>query len=271
MFEYDDPIKTFKALSIDSCFVACRTTSGCVGFSYCPFTTICSAYSMGGLSYKAEALSSLDCQSYPSEPVSSSRKWYMIASSAGAATTQCSDIKKADNTSSNGYYTIKVHGNDVTVYCRMSASTPETFIDLVAKSQFSGNWQISNQIIYKFNKVELKLESCLVAVNTGNYAFSSIVEGSKTKWSQKVSENGVGRGKACPGSGYNGKTQLDLRNTQFQIPAWLKFQYRDSKSARQLELKVDATSGCSLVTIFSKENGTETVFDQYFPLQLYWT
>ena len=35
MFEYDDPIKTFKALSVDSCFVACRTTPGCVGFSYC--------------------------------------------------------------------------------------------------------------------------------------------------------------------------------------------------------------------------------------------
>ena len=39
LYGHSDPIRTLKALSLDSCVVACRTIIGCIGFSYCVSST----------------------------------------------------------------------------------------------------------------------------------------------------------------------------------------------------------------------------------------
>ena len=41
-----------------------------------------------------------------------------------------------------------------------------------------------------------------------------------------VNISGIGRGKACPGSDFTGKTEIDLTGSQFRIPAWVQFEYQ---------------------------------------------
>ena len=49
LYGHSDPIRTLKALSLDSCVVACRTIVGCIGFSYCVSSTSIKRFTSLGL------------------------------------------------------------------------------------------------------------------------------------------------------------------------------------------------------------------------------
>ncbi|XP_075254877.1 uncharacterized protein LOC142346247 [Convolutriloba macropyga] len=53
----------------------------------------------------------------------------------------------------------------------------------------------------------------------------------------------VGRGKTCPGTRHQGRTDLDLTKTQFQIPEWLKFQYRGGSTRNSHGLQISQKVG----------------------------
>ncbi|XP_075254885.1 uncharacterized protein LOC142346254 [Convolutriloba macropyga] len=241
-------------------------------------TNVCSAYSADSLASTHSAVESFNCGANPSEATSSSRKWYYLNPIPHAESNSCKHIKNAKPSSSNGYYTIQIRGNDIRVYCRMTVQS--SYIDLVAESRHSGSGggSIPTPVTYYFTRARLSRGNCLIVLVTSDYVYATTT-GPASEWQPKASVNGIGRGKACPGSDFTGKTEIDLTGSQFRIPAWVQFEYQqgnprivtESRTAQKLKLIVEGRGGdCSFGKIFVNESGKVKHFTEKIPLQLHW-
>ncbi|XP_075254884.1 uncharacterized protein LOC142346253 [Convolutriloba macropyga] len=150
-------------------------------------TKVCAAYSVDSLAHTRDSVENNVCPPYPSEPSSSNRQWYYLNAVPHATTTACKDIKDAKPSSKNGYYTIKIRGNDVRVFCRMGAK--DTYIDISAESRHSGDGSIPTPVTYYFTRAKIVRGPCLLALDTSDY-FYSTTTGPASQWKPKSSLNG---------------------------------------------------------------------------------
>ena len=148
------------------------------------------------MGYKKDAIVNWDCEGNPSEPAGSSVKWYWIHFVQYAQTTDCETIKTSDPSSKpaksfhsipvgndctdiklssgpDGYYTARIRGYEVEVYCRMSETPAQTFVDVEATATQGGDQVVSGQLptTIAIQKALVEYNQCMIRVNRMDASF----------------------------------------------------------------------------------------------------
>ncbi|XP_075241650.1 uncharacterized protein LOC142336625 [Convolutriloba macropyga] len=171
----DMAMKTFDAKTLDSCFTGCMATDGCHAFSYCDISFECKVYNHVAVSFTYGSIVNQSCSQYPSESVTSNRKWYWRHEVKDGPTTSCQTIKDAEPTSQDGYYEVQVRGVKMNVYCVMGPG--ETYIDLDAYSNHGGNGNGNDSPVSEarktFSKGRLLYDNCLLNLGVDSFRFAT--------------------------------------------------------------------------------------------------
>ncbi|XP_075253400.1 uncharacterized protein LOC142345297 [Convolutriloba macropyga] len=223
LMAYGDSIANYTALTAQICTAACFAQPQCIGFSYCERSRECQLFSRDTLGYVKDAVMNNDCSGHPSEPVTSSKKWYWINEVENAQTQNCQTLWTANPGNSNGYYEVVIRGVKTWVYCFVYNSQPLTYIDIGGYSYWGGSTYglVSpfDPARTVFHRAQVNYDSCLATIQTVDQQFTSYYDGASAANNHLM---GVGNGGSCFGDEY-GSHVVDIRGTIFQFPGWVTF------------------------------------------------
>ncbi|XP_063712595.1 uncharacterized protein LOC134840601 [Symsagittifera roscoffensis] len=114
----------------------------------------------------------------------------------------------------------------MTAYCVMGEEPALTYVDIVANTRVHSATGPGEGFVDKhFQKGRIEFNRCLVAMKLTDTRFTSR-SGTDMSLDDGV-ETAIGKGGTCSTiADNNGRSQIDLEDTRFQIPSWVSFEYR---------------------------------------------
>ncbi|XP_075240184.1 uncharacterized protein LOC142335529 [Convolutriloba macropyga] len=285
------PLFSYFAIDLDSCFAICMGFTDCVAFSFCENARDCKGYNKYGVGYYPEAIKELDCDNYPSEPDSSSLRWYWVKETLNGETTDCQiEHDRLSFTPASKRYPIKIRGYEITVYCEWGQNGAPT---LTYFEQQGGDpsYVLWGGSIYstepkystsrrEWQQARIEVNRCFVALDIKDISHSTITSGSS--YPDNFEYMYFGTGGDCRSSldeewGQPGEARIDLVNSPFMFPAGLYFDFTGwgghSHSVDQTSrlLTMSGSGGCGLGAALIKDPVTriEHHMHNYFPLNLF--
>ncbi|XP_075259917.1 uncharacterized protein LOC142351660 [Convolutriloba macropyga] len=252
----------------------------------------CRGYSKYGIGYNPLAVEAVNCEDHPSEPETSSRRWFWLKETLGGETTDCQiEHDRLGYTPSANRHKIKIRGYEIWVYCewgQFGAPTLTYFDQQGSNPSFSlwggsiyysdpSHYDISRRV---FQQARIEVNRCFVVVDIQDISHATITEG--PTYYDEFYYMYYGAGGDCRSSrdnphGVLGEVRIDLQGSPFMFPAGLYFDFTgwkgrtNTKALSPQLLTMTGYGGCGLGASFMKDPNTRVVrrMSRYMPLNLY--